>query len=119
MTTHQAAFGGRLDGAANEAVARTAGVVSLAVLAVGLGGLALGIDWAWIAFPVGYGGVLPLAVSRARSRADTTGTAGTVDGTTEAEDDALAALRRRYAEGEIDDVEFERRLERLLETEDD
>ncbi|WP_424017523.1 SHOCT domain-containing protein [Halorientalis pallida] len=116
MTTHRAAFGGKLDGAAGEAVARTAGVVSLAVLAVGLGGLALGIDWAWIAFPVGYGGVLPLAVSRARSRADTT---GTTDGATDVDDDALAALRRRYAEGEIDDVEFERRLERLLETEDD
>ncbi|SDF42485.1 SHOCT domain-containing protein [Halorientalis regularis] len=119
MTTHQAAFDGRLDGAAGEAVARTAGVVSLAVLAVGLGGLALGIDWAWIAFPVGYGGVLPLAVSRAKSRADTTGTAGTADDVADDEDQALAALRRRYAEGEVDDVAFERRLERLLETEDD
>lgn len=33
-------------------------------------------------------------------------------------DDALQRLRERYAAGEIDDVEFERRLERLLETED-
>jgi len=33
------------------------------------------------------------------------------------EDDALQRLRERYAAGEIDDVEFERRLERLLETE--
>lgn len=32
-------------------------------------------------------------------------------------DDALQRLRERYAAGEIDDVEFERRLERLLETE--
>lgn len=34
-------------------------------------------------------------------------------------DDALAALRSRYARGEIGENEFERRLERLLETEDD
>ncbi|ELZ26955.1 hypothetical protein C475_08471 [Halosimplex carlsbadense 2-9-1] len=33
------------------------------------------------------------------------------------EDDALHRLRERYAAGEIGDAEFERRLERLLETE--
>ncbi len=115
MTTRPTAFDGRLDGEAGEAVAGTAGVVSVAVLAVGLGGLALGIDWAWVAFPVGYGGVLPLAVRRARAGA---GDGNSADGTTGQVDDALAALRRRYAEGEIDDLEFERRLERLLETED-
>ena len=32
--------------------------------------------------------------------------------------DPLSILRTRYADGEIDDAEFERRLERLLETED-
>lgn len=34
------------------------------------------------------------------------------------EDDALAELRSRYARGEIGDAEFERRVERLLETDD-
>jgi uncharacterized membrane protein/ribosomal protein L37E len=33
------------------------------------------------------------------------------------ETDALAELRKRYARGEIDETEFERRLERLLESE--
>jgi len=37
---------------------------------------------------------------------------------TESTDDALQRLRERYAAGELDDVEFERKLERLLETED-
>lgn len=37
---------------------------------------------------------------------------------TDANDDPLATLRNRYARGEIDDAEFERRVERLLETED-
>jgi len=37
---------------------------------------------------------------------------------TDPTDDPLATLRDRYARGEIDEAEFERRVERLLETED-
>lgn len=36
----------------------------------------------------------------------------------ESESDPLETLRRRYAEGELTEAEFERRVERLLETED-
>ncbi len=36
----------------------------------------------------------------------------------ETDEDPLETLRERYARGEIDDVEFERKLERLIETED-
>jgi hypothetical protein len=32
-------------------------------------------------------------------------------------EEALDALKRRYADGEIDEVEYERRLERLLDDE--
>jgi len=41
---------------------------------------------------------------------------GTGDG--ESAPDPLATLRERYASGEIDESEFERRLERLVATED-
>ncbi|ADQ66080.1 hypothetical protein C499_10184 [Halogeometricum borinquense DSM 11551] len=34
-------------------------------------------------------------------------------------DDALGRLRERYAEGKIDEAEFERRVEQLLRTQDD
>jgi uncharacterized membrane protein len=37
---------------------------------------------------------------------------------TDSDDGPLATLRDRYARGEIDETEFERRVERLLETED-
>jgi hypothetical protein len=93
-------------------VAATAAVVSLAALAVGLGGIAVGVDWAWVAFPVGYGGVLPLAVAWARRRARG------ADTRREEGSDALSVLRERYASGEIDETAFEDRLERLLESEE-
>lgn len=35
----------------------------------------------------------------------------------DAEDDALETLRKRYARGELTDEQFERKLDRLLETE--
>ncbi|MGQ3413541.1 SHOCT domain-containing protein [Natrinema sp. LN54] len=44
--------------------------------------------------------------------ADTTGTTQTAE--TDAESDPLEELKRRYAAGEIDETEFERRLERLV-----
>lgn len=40
------------------------------------------------------------------------------DGESAATGDPLATLRERYATGEIGEAEFERKLDRLLETED-
>jgi hypothetical protein len=103
-----------------------AGVVSVGVLLVAFGALALGVDAWWLAFPFGYGGVLPLAVGVARWR---TSSGGSNDGKATAdgrratagsaqsparEEEALATLRQRYAAGEIDEVEFEHRVETLL-----
>lgn len=85
------------------------GGLSMLILLVGLGGLALGIPWAWVAFPVGYGGVLPLTLGLLRARS--------ADDGTDEPTDPIATLRERYASGEIDEAAFERRVERLLETE--
>ena len=111
--------GGRPDGSGlpdATAGGRAAAVVSVLTLAVGLGGLALGVEWAWIAFPLGYGGVLPLAVSYAR-RSDAERSDARRRDRDAADDGPLATLRDRYARGDIDDEEFERRVEGLLETE--
>lgn len=91
------------------------GAVTLVTLAVAFGGLAVGWSAFWIAFPVGFGGVLPVALAlSAWYYSDDS--AGKSDTTTDAEA-ALHALREQYATGEIDELAFERRLERLLETE--
>ncbi|MFC6975164.1 SHOCT domain-containing protein [Halomicroarcula sp. GCM10025709] len=90
------------------------GTLSLLILLVGLGGLALGIPWAWVAFPVGYGGVLPLTIGLLRRRSAAADRSSEPSPT---DSGPLATLRERYARGEIDEGEFERRVEGLLETE--
>jgi uncharacterized membrane protein len=97
------------DGQSLESLVATAVTSLTMITAFGL--LAAGVDWFWVVFIVGFAGVLPLASVLAkrydrRSESDQSGA-----------DDALATLRTRYASGEISEAEFERRVERLLETE--
>lgn len=90
-----------------------AGVVTLGTLLVAFALLAAGWPYFWIAFPIGFGGLLPAAVALTKWYA-----AGAEEESTNSDrENALADLRERYARGEIDDQEFERRVERLLETE--
>jgi len=99
-----------------------AGLVAAAVtggtLTVAFGLMALGVEFFWVAFPLGFGGVLPVSMGVLARRAGA-GNGRSEPGrhSTADEDDALAELRRRYARGELTDEEFERRVERLLETE--
>lgn len=96
-----------------------AGIVSGAITAVTLGIafslLALGVESFWLSFPIGFGVVLPIAVSLvARGRSDS---GARSDRTREADQQTpLEELRLRYARGELTEAEFERRVERLLET---
>lgn len=95
-----------------------AGAVTLVTLGVAFGLLALGYPFFWVAFPIGFGGGLPLAVGLARwyesKEAESDDRAGRGRSET---DTALDTLRDRYARGELTDDEFEDCVERLLETE--
>lgn len=82
-------------------------LVSAGVLVVAFGALAAGVEWFWIAFPIGYGAVLPLTISYVRSREEEDDPAAT-------EADDLADLKRRYVEGEMDEATFERELDATL-----
>ena len=93
--------------------ATVAGVVSMGVLVVAFGMLALGIEWFWIAFPIGYGAILPLSVGLAR-RGVLSRDSGESAEETESDEDPLSALKQRYVEGDIDDEQFEAELERVV-----
>lgn len=97
------------------------GVVSAGTLLVAFTLLAVGLEYFWVTFILGFGVVLPVATGISRHRHGNqqqgrSSRGGSAD-TTEGEDAALARLRERYARGELSDTEFERRLERLIETE--
>jgi uncharacterized membrane protein len=92
----------------------TAGVVISVTLLVGFGLLFAGFDFFWVAFAVGFAGILPAAMGVVKYYQRT----ATVPDEPKGEaDEALDELRRRYARGELTEAEFERRVERLLETE--
>ena len=90
-------------------------VVTAVTLVVAFGLLALDVESFWLVFVVGFGVVLPAAVGLVEYDRRSGSQTATTDRDGEAEA-ALATLRQRYARGELSDVEFERRLERLLET---
>ncbi|WP_253737789.1 SHOCT domain-containing protein [Halohasta salina] len=96
-----------------------AGATTGLVLTVAFALLALGVPWFWVVFPVGFGGLLPVAlgVTKWYEQRQTDHRTPASESTTTAEEEALETLRNRYARGEIDEAEFEQRLEALLETE--
>lgn len=105
----------------NPLVGVATGAVTFLTLGTAFSLVFLGVDYFWVAFPVGFGGGMPLAVALAKyyesEREADRGRGRRDRGRSDEADDALAELRDRYARGEIDDAEFETRVERLLETE--
>jgi uncharacterized membrane protein len=101
------------------------GVVALLVLGAGFLAMAfppLSPIPFWVIWIVGFAVVLPLvgiATGEALDEDEDPERDPSDRGRSRRDRDPLAELRRRYAEGEIDELEFERRLERLLETEDE
>ncbi|MFC7073920.1 SHOCT domain-containing protein [Halovenus rubra] len=99
-------------------------VVSSAVtgltLVVAFGLSVVGIESFWVVFVVGFGGVLPLSLALVQYYQETDDQPERNERSTERPtetEDALDELRQRYARGEFSDEEFDRRVERLLETE--
>jgi uncharacterized membrane protein len=100
------------------------GIVSVLVTGIWLAALFLDFSW-WLPFMLfGYIVLVPVTALLFGDEEDVEewwdedarGVERDADETSE-EDDALAELRSRYARGELTDEQFERKLERLLETE--
>ncbi|MFD1561965.1 SHOCT domain-containing protein [Haloarchaeobius amylolyticus] len=107
------------------------GITSMLVTAFWLGAMFTGQDWWLAALLVGYVAVVPLvailfgdeddrrewaddyvSTSETETEPETANTGSATDAR-----DALETLRERYAAGELTDEQFERKLERLLDTE--
>ncbi|WP_255151694.1 SHOCT domain-containing protein [Halorarius halobius] len=100
------------------------GVLTLLILGAGFLAMFGGYGWFWMVWVVGFAVVLPLvgiALGEGEESLDPFEDGTDHDGQRQEaeEDDPLEALKRRYAEGKLTDAEFEERLERLLETEDE
>lgn len=100
------------------AMALVPGAVSAGTLVVAFTLLAVGFEYFWVTFIIGFGVVLPTATGLAATKRTENSQDGTNRRDNRGEDDALATLRQRYARGELSDAEFEHQVERLLETED-
>jgi len=94
-------------------------VASLLVLGLGLLGLFAGFEWFWLVFVIGFAVVVPLVdtLFGEDEAADETPDRSAPDAASGSKQDALDTLRDRYARGDLSDAEFERKVERLLETE--
>lgn len=88
-------------------------MVSGAVLVVGLAVTVADIPMAWPVWPLGCGVVLPLAVAYA-AREGGPGTGGR-SGIERRSNGHLTQVKETYVAGEMDEAEFERRVEVALE----
>ncbi|WP_081655505.1 SHOCT domain-containing protein [Halopiger goleimassiliensis] len=92
-------------------------LITSVTLLTAFGLMAAGYSYFWVVFIVGFACVLPVALTGIELYQDRTGGERTRNREPSDAEEALEELRARYARGELSDAEFERRLERLLETE--
>lgn len=101
----------------NRARDNVTGIVSVLVTGIWLAALFLDQSW-WLAFMLfGYIAVVPLTAILFGDESDVQEWWDGDTADTETKEDALEELRTRYARGDLTDEQFERKLERLLETE--
>ena len=86
-------------------------VVAVSVIGLGFVALGLGYSWFWVVWVAGLVSLVPLSAILADALV---GPEAAPEGEAE---DALALLRERYARGELDEDEFERLVDGLLDTE--
>jgi uncharacterized membrane protein len=91
------------------------GLTVFAILGAGFLALFAGVEWFWMIWVFGFAVVLPSIGIVAEHVLDDDAPA---EESAASETDPLERLRERYATGELTEAEFERRVERLLETED-
>jgi len=94
-------------------------LVTLAVTGFWLVALVTGQEWWLAALLVGYVVVVPLTelLYGDEDEAEDIQEADPAPSNDTSDETPLERLRRRYADGELTDEQFERKLERLLETE--
>ena len=91
-------------------------ITALLLLGLGLTAAIIGIEtFTALIFVVGFAVVVPLVYLLSDTDDEAEGAPSSAP---DVEDDPIEDLRRRYATGELSDAEFERKLDRLLETED-
>lgn len=108
---------GRTDTSPDTLPVYVAILVSAVTLILGFSLMAFGFDLFWLAFVIGFAGILPPAVVLADYYGETSETNKSPKSESNEAETALAELRNRYARGELSEQEFERRVELLLETE--
>lgn len=92
-----------------------AGGISAVTILIAFGLLALDFEYFWVTFILGFGVILPTAIGLHLSGILLSSNDTDEGRDTTGEDAAVAALRERYARGELTDAEFESRVERLVE----
>lgn len=92
------------------------GIAALVVTGLWLALLFLNVELWLPVLLIGYIIIVPVVAIIASGDTDDTAHSSS-DGANTPEDRALATLRDRYANGELTDEQFERKLERLLEVE--
>ncbi|PSP39224.1 hypothetical protein BRC71_03130 [Halobacteriales archaeon QH_7_65_31] len=88
------------------------GVTTFLILGAGMIALIPGIPWFWAIWVLGFAVLLSLVGFLTDDEDET-------DESESDPEDPIERLKRRYADGELGDEEFERRLERLVRADDE